>query len=486
MPSRSPLFDEFPPNNEHDELYDTRLTPRRKPPSPPPTRRSKNPSPILMIDSRRDLEGSRSPGPAQAGFFDRLTKLSFNLRTLSPKDQDHLPMQVPHENQTAREWPPLRLEKRMCDCHHRTEKQKKRRRWATIVLIIILLYLLGNVVALNVRVLSPTPTPSSAPPASSSSKLSADATQCISQYNLNAPSNPPSFPCSSCLPILQSIPSNFQFSNAQDGQTTMNAIQFCGLKAIFDSSSSSGQANLANGGFLKDVKFCAWNGVSCDGSGRISALQLTFPGVPSSLPNEIGSLTGLQTFQVIGSNAFPAGSLPASFTNLTAITTLHLESTAISALPDNLFTALKSVTTLALVKNTQMGSNVPSSVFQIPLQNMVITGQNISNPLQAISSSSSLQSSLKFIDLSGDSLTGTIPSSISSLSALTELHLDTNALQSPLPPTFPSSLQIISLSGNAGINGTVPASLCSMTLQTCNLGGTGLKPAGSCGVCTFS
>ena len=33
--------------------------------------------------------------------------------------------------------------------------------------------------------------------------------------------------------------------------------------------------------------------------------QLTFPGVPVAVPDEVGVLRGLQTFNVIGNNAIP-------------------------------------------------------------------------------------------------------------------------------------------------------------------------------------
>src|SRR5215471_19427275 len=93
----------------------------------------------------------------------------------------------------------------------------------------------------------------------------------------------------------------------------------------------------------------------------------------------------------------------------------------------------------------------------------IINGQKLNNPLPSLTTNALLQSSLKFLDLSGTSLTGTIPSSISSLSSLTELHLDSNALQAPLPASFPTGLQVLSLSGNPGINGVVSGQLCALS-----------------------
>ena len=84
-------------------------------------------------------------------------------------------------------------------------------------------------------------------------------------------------------------------------------------------------------------------------------------------------------------------------------------------------------------------------------------------------------------------MTGSIPSSISSLTALVELHLDNNELTNPFPSAFPGTLQVLDLADNAGLSGTVDGSFCTLGgLQTCDVSGTGLKASGSCGVCQFS
>lgn len=112
--------------------------------------------------------------------------------------------------------------------------------------------------------------------------------------------------------------------------------------------------------------------MTCDSAGRVSTLQLSFPGVPAALPTEIGEgLMGLRSLQVIGNGVIPGGSIPASFaTNLTGVTTLHLESTALTALPDNIFDGMGNVATLQLIKNEAMGSTLPSSLFTIAVKNL--------------------------------------------------------------------------------------------------------------------
>ncbi|KAG1739091.1 L domain-like protein [Suillus paluster] len=400
-----------------------------------------------------------------------------------------IPESRPDPEAQLSQWPPLHVHKRQCNCQIDKKKKRRRRSCCLILLIIILLFLIGDTIFLNIRVLNMTMTINNSPLMTNTTTpnfLSANAQQCLSQYTLDAPSSPSSYPCSTCLSTLQTVPSTYLSSNTQNAQQILNAIQFCGLRGIFDTANSQGQASLGNGSWVNNVKFCAWNGVTCDSSGRVSNLQLTFPGVPATLPNELGALTGLQTLQVIGGNSIPAGSLPSSFTNLTSLSNLHIEATAITALPDNLFSSLKAVTTFTLVRNPMMGTSLPSTLTKLPLQNLVVNSQNITNPLSSLSSSSTLQASLQLLDLSSTSLTGIIPNTISSFSALTQLLLSNNNLQPPLPNTFPPSLQILSLQNNTALTGTVPSSLCSSTqLKNCSLQNTGLNATGGCGSCQF-
>jgi hypothetical protein len=184
---------------------------------------------------------------------------------------------IPIQPRRRPTWAPLPPEKKCCKCHD--EKQKKRRRWWIIALIILLLYLLADTIFLNSSVVlllsdrkrpqqPSVPPPTSRPPLA----LPTNAQQCISQYEVNAPTNPSGYPCSTCLPILQSIPADFAFAKPQDAQHVVDAIQFCGLSAVFTDANPDGQTNLAAGGWMNDVRFCVWRGVSCDGAGHVSSL----------------------------------------------------------------------------------------------------------------------------------------------------------------------------------------------------------------------
>ncbi|KAI0645154.1 L domain-like protein [Trametes meyenii] len=408
------------------------------------------------------------------------------------REPDLLPMQQP----PLHGWPTIEKQRNCEHCH----RKRKRDRILLVALVVFLLYLFGNIIFLNVRTANLAPRTSSSssldgsssasPAASTSSALSADAQQCISQYALNAPTDPQGYPCSTCYPVLSLVPANTSGGSSQDAQTIADAVQFCGLRSVFEGANDQGQTALSNGGWVKDARFCAWSGVRCDGFGRVSSLQLSFPSVPANIPNEIGGLTGLTTLQVVGDTNVPGGSLPPSFTQLTALTNLDLESTGVTTFDANLFSSLKKLTTLTLVKNSKMGTELPTSLFGINLQNLVINGQTLgSDTLSNIASSSSLRGNLKLLDLSSTSLSSPIPSTISSLASLVELHLDNNALTNPLPAAFPPSLQTLTLANNTQLTGALApgAAFCALAgLQTCDARGTGLSAQGACGACRFA
>ncbi|KAI6046420.1 RNI-like protein [Pisolithus marmoratus] len=433
--------------------------------------------------SSKDIEAG-SP-QSSSSLRDRFTKLFFDLRTFHNA--------APAQAQESRlsQWPPLNVEKRRCMCHHdphheaKTRRRKRRSRCLLILLIIILLFLIGNVTYLNVRVLPLINTASSLSTNPTTQVLSADALQCISQYTLNAPSSPSSYPCSACFATLQGVPSSFMSNaaNSQDARIISNAVQFCSLRAVYETSDAQGQAALGNGSWSQNVSFCTWTGVTCDTSGRVSSLALTYPGVPATLSNEIGALADLQALTVVGGNTIPAGSLPESFGNLTAMTTLHLESTAITALPDALFSSpgLTNLSTLALLRNSKMGTSLPSSIAQLTgLHSLLVNSQALSpSPLSVIVNSSALVASLQTLDFTSTSLTGTIPASISSFRNLTQLLLSSNNLTGTVP-TMPSTLKVLQFGGNSALTGNFACN--ANTLQTCSFAGTNVSVAG-CGVC---
>lgn len=219
---------------------------------------------------------------SQASIRDRLARL---LALLRVNRRNHLSVQrvVPIVVAPPPDAPVWRLD-HVCESdtqnarHAHPQSTCTQERYSPTLLfalVIFLLYLFINVVVLNIRSFSTTysssrllPITSSTTPPTNTIMLSADTQQCITQYTLNAPNDPKGYPCSTCLPLLNTVPVNASavYPVARD------STQFCGLRSIWEDAGQQGRAGLEAGGWVKDIKFCTWSGVRCNGAGRVSSL----------------------------------------------------------------------------------------------------------------------------------------------------------------------------------------------------------------------
>ncbi|KAG8714975.1 hypothetical protein FRC11_006305 [Ceratobasidium sp. 423] len=407
-----------------------------------------------------------------------------------------------------------------CKCNKRHDPKRKRTRMCLFILIILLILLaVIDVIFLNVRVLNPdfgiiqptvTPTPTnlsrdgtttlaaptatttatttttrsnaeSGRPSSTSGSASASPSatssvlqSCLTQFQLNAPSAPQAYPCDTCFSALSGAP-----SNAGAGPAT----QFCAMKAIFDSTGSTNSAALSGAGWMKDAKPCGWSGVTCDSNGNINNIILTFPGVPAAIPAELTSISTLTSLKITGDGNLPAGSFP----TLSSLTNLDLENTGLTSFSNDALTSTKSLSALTLVRNSKMGSTLPSSLGSLSLRSLIVNGQALTSA-DAVFGSSSLAQSLQTLDLSSNSITSALPSDLSGMKSLAELNLSGNNIVAPFPTAMPSALQVLNLEGNSKLSGSLPRSMCSSsTLTQCDLKSTGLGGQGvTCGACVFA
>ena len=240
------------------------------------------------LDPEKGLTSGSSAPSTSPSIRDRFTRLFLDLRdglrdgSRFAADIASPPPDVSHPPKMP-EWRPLNVRKQapQCVCHSQppppTRIQRLRNRALLVALAVFLLYLFINVTVLNVRSFSLSRLPASAavaaatPPASApatTDALPADTQQCISQYTLDAPSNPTGYPCGTCLPLLAALPS----SATAVYPAALAATQFCGLRSLWEDAGQQGQAALEAGGWVNDVKFCTWAGVRCDGTGRVSSL----------------------------------------------------------------------------------------------------------------------------------------------------------------------------------------------------------------------
>ncbi|KAK7261827.1 hypothetical protein RIF29_28148 [Crotalaria pallida] len=165
-------------------------------------------------------------------------------------------------------------------------------------------------------------------------------------------------------------------------------------------------------GWSSNTSYCNWTGVKCDDSNRVKTIHL-----PSSsfftgkLPSNLSSLSQLTTL-AIQSNAL-TGPIP-SFSNLTLLQTILLDFNNFTSVPDGCFSGLTSLRTLSLSGNY----NLKPWTFPTELSH---------------------SSNLFHLDLGNTSLFGPLPEIFDMFTNLQDLGLYNNDLSGVLPKTFAGS-----------------------------------------------
>lgn len=118
---------------------------------------------------------------------------------------------------------------------------------------------------------SPVPSPSPSLTPATSALLTPEQSKCLTDFIASAPSAPLDYPVS-CLKTLQSVSTGIATTDPTAAGFIVAAKQFSALRLLFDRCSGAAQQGLNAGRWFKDTKLCAWSGVQCDSSGRVSQL----------------------------------------------------------------------------------------------------------------------------------------------------------------------------------------------------------------------
>ncbi|WVQ74334.1 hypothetical protein IAR50_003933 [Cryptococcus sp. DSM 104548] len=364
------------------------------------------------------------------------------------------------------------------------KKKRNRRMWQIGVIIGVLILValtIGLCTTLLRKKFSSTTTSSdaanstaSATSTSSASDASSTSSQtlsaCLDQFTSSAPSSPSSYPCSDCVSVLTSTTNDFSLSLVNGNSTGVgSALQFCAMMDVYNKVEDT--KGMSKWG--QDASPCGWDGVGCDSRGRITTITLKYPNVPDELPDTLANVYALEALHLTGNSSIPTGDFPSSLFQLPNFTTLDLEYTALTGSIDSApFSDVPGLVTLTLISNTNLGSTMPDLSSNTKLLTAVVTGQSLTD-----ANADKLPSSLTYLDLSYNSLTGQIPS-FSQLTSLNTLYLQDNKYTSA-PSSLPSSLATISFTSNTDLAGSMPSAVCkSTTLTSCDLRNTSLT-AGS-------
>ncbi|KAM6598278.1 hypothetical protein CsatA_017887 [Cannabis sativa] len=174
-----------------------------------------------------------------------------------------------------------------------------------------------------------------------------------------------------------------------------------------------------------------------------------------NVPNWIGELKSLESLD-LSANKF-SGLVPSSLGNLQSLKVLNFSANDLTgSLPQSL-ASCTSLMSLDFSQNSMTG-DLPSWIFNSSLQVVSLTGKEMSGSMNTptLLTTTALQF-LQVLDLSHNSFSGKIASTIGGLSSLKALNLSNNSLVGPIPVTVGELkfLDNLDLSQNQ-LNGTIP------------------------------
>ncbi|XP_019160228.1 PREDICTED: LRR receptor-like serine/threonine-protein kinase EFR isoform X2 [Ipomoea nil] len=230
--------------------------------------------------------------------------------------------------------------------------------------------------------------------------------------------------------------------------------------------------------------YCDWIGVTCSGRHqRVTQLNLFNMGLNGTIPEEIGGLSFLKTFN-ISSNSFHGhipksigfltklqsldlsyndltGNIPATIYNISSLRFVVMEYNSLSGmLPGGICDNCRQLQGLSLRSN-RLSGQIPSSIYKCAELRVLSLGENEFHG--SIPPEIGNFSKLEWLLLNGNNLTGDLPWTIFNISSLIVLNLQLNELSGILPndPCYLlPQLEMLAIAVNH-IHGEIPQALSS-------------------------
>ncbi|KAL3725015.1 hypothetical protein ACJRO7_030084 [Eucalyptus globulus] len=221
---------------------------------------------------------------------------------------------------------------------------------------------------------------------------------------------------------------------AEDGNAEEAAETLLKWKSTLDNQSRS----LLWSWQGENACFSNWTGITCDGPGVITSLNISNMGLRGML----GALnfTALpHLFSLDLSNNSFRGPIPLSIGNLSKLSTLNLSVNYISqSIPSTLgrLTGLR----LLYLRQNQLRGPIPEDIFT--LNSLSELSFSVNNLTGALPTSIGLLGNLTVLDLSYNDLQGSIPHEICAINSLSALHLRANKLTGSIPTCIVNMTQL--------------------------------------------
>jgi len=198
-----------------------------------------------------------------------------------------------------------------------------------------------------------------------------------------------------------------------------------------------------------------WQGLDCNENGKVRTLFRDNRGLYGQLPAEIGLLSALENL-IIKNEPGLTGRIPDSIASLGQLTQLGLYKNDLSGSIPNLFETIGNIRFLNLEGNSLEGT-IPSSIERMTnLETVVLTG----NKLEGLVPAGLLANTkVKFLDLGHNNFSGSL-NLVTNLTSIEHLHLDHNSLTGSIPESINSMSRLKSLSlGGNELTGSIPTTI---------------------------
>ncbi|KAF8712825.1 hypothetical protein HU200_028598 [Digitaria exilis] len=207
-------------------------------------------------------------------------------------------------------------------------------------------------------------------------------------------------------------------------------------------------------------------------SNQLQVLYLAYNQLSGEFPSGIANLhklisVALNVNKFIGvkvtlSNNFFTGAIPSSFSNMSQLEQLYIDSNQFDGHIPPILGNLQTLGVLNIFNNNLHG-NIPKELFRIPtLREITLSFNNLHGPLHADIGNAK---QLTYFDISSNNLSGNIPSTLGNCDSLEGIEMGHNAFSGSIPTSLGNitSLQILNLSHN-NLTGPIPLSLGSLQL----------------------
>jgi hypothetical protein len=228
-----------------------------------------------------------------------------------------------------------------------------------------------------------------------------------------------------------------------------------------------------------------WVGVGCNCSivdCTLGALKLPSFGLNGTLPSSVSAWVDLRVFDLGNNNIYgeipssiaawsgliifdmsscgSSGSVPSVLGSLSLLRVIYLDFNYYTSIPDVIFN-LTSLAFLSISSNLLSGPLSPLIGNLVNLKSLILSYNHFNSSIPAIIGN---LVKLEELQLTDNFFTRNIPDSICNLTLLTHLYLDYNALTGTIPANIGKLVNVTDLNlGTNSLYGTLPASLANMS-----------------------